>query len=65
MDYVPDRQVEAIRKMFPDLDEDQLREAKAILDDYCEILYRMFTRLENEKEKSQNDKPSRTGRPEA
>jgi hypothetical protein len=55
MDDMPDKQVEAIREMFPDLDEDQLREAKAVLDDYCEILLRMFTRLENEREKRQSD----------
>jgi hypothetical protein len=30
MDDLPDEQIEAIRKMFPDLDEDQLRESKDI-----------------------------------
>ena len=64
MEYVPDKQVEAIRKMFPCLDEDQLREVKATLDDYCEILYRMFTRMENERKESHNGDASKMRGPE-
>jgi hypothetical protein len=55
MDYMPDEQVEAIKKMFPSLDENQLRDVKATLDDYSEILYRMFTRLENERKERRNE----------
>ena len=52
MDYTPDEQITAIRKLCPDLDEDQLREVKEALDGYCALLCRIVTRLENERKES-------------
>jgi len=39
----------AISKLFPDLPPDRQRAVQDTLDGYCELLLRIFERLENEK----------------
>jgi hypothetical protein len=45
----------AIRTMFPDLSEEKRLEVQEVLDGYCEILLRIYERLERERKEHFDD----------